>query len=99
MIVTIWEHRTFDRFLDVAKFTIIIPLSLLILCKLLFPIVGLKMSSLPNFALNLLKNYHMVFRKFIEYMFQYFTEAVHIINFILYWDMNIQNNDIASATS
>jgi hypothetical protein len=33
------------RFLDVAKFTTLTPLSLLILCKLSFPIVGLKMSS------------------------------------------------------
>jgi hypothetical protein len=35
------------RFLDVAKFTTLIPISLLIWCKLSFPIVGLKMSSLP----------------------------------------------------
>jgi hypothetical protein len=35
------------RFLYVAKFTILIPLTLLISCKLSFPIVDLKMSSLP----------------------------------------------------
>jgi hypothetical protein len=40
------------RFLDVAKFTILTPLSLLISCKLSFPIVGLKMPSLPTFALK-----------------------------------------------
>jgi hypothetical protein len=34
------------RFLDVAKFTTPTPLSLVISCKLSFPIVGLKMSSL-----------------------------------------------------
>jgi hypothetical protein len=36
--------------LDVAKFTTLTPLSLLISCKLSFPIVGLKMSSLPTLA-------------------------------------------------
>jgi hypothetical protein len=40
------ECCTFDRFLDVAKFTTLTPLSLLIFCELSFPIVGLKMSSL-----------------------------------------------------
>jgi hypothetical protein len=36
------------RFLDVAKFTNLTPLSLLISCKLSFPLVSLKMSSLPD---------------------------------------------------
>jgi hypothetical protein len=36
------------RFLDVAKFADLTPLSLIILCKLLFSIVSLKMSSLPT---------------------------------------------------
>jgi hypothetical protein len=35
----------------------------------------------------------MVFRKLIEYTFQFLVEAVlHIITFILCWDVNIQNN-------
>jgi hypothetical protein len=38
------------RFLDVAKFTTPPPLSLLISRKLSFPIVGLKISSLPTLA-------------------------------------------------
>jgi hypothetical protein len=38
------------RFLEVAKFTNLTPLSLLISCKLSFKIVGLKMSSLPTLA-------------------------------------------------
>jgi hypothetical protein len=46
-----WEHCTSDRFLDVAKFTTQTLLSLLILCKP-FPIIGLKMSSLPTLALK-----------------------------------------------
>jgi hypothetical protein len=33
------------KFLDVAKFTTLTPLSLLISCELSFPIVGLKISS------------------------------------------------------
>jgi hypothetical protein len=41
-----------DRFLDVAKFTTLTPLSLLISCKLSFPVTGLKMSSLPTLALK-----------------------------------------------
>jgi hypothetical protein len=39
------------RFLDVEKFTTLAPLSLLISCKLSFPIAGLKMSSLLTVAL------------------------------------------------
>jgi hypothetical protein len=40
------EHRGFDnKFLDVAKFTTLTPLSLLISCELSFPIVGLKNIS------------------------------------------------------
>jgi hypothetical protein len=40
------------RFLDVAKFTTLTPLTLQISCKLSFPIVGLKTSSLPTSALK-----------------------------------------------
>jgi hypothetical protein len=40
------------RFLDVTKFTTLIPLSLVIPCKLSFPIVGLKMSCLPTLVLK-----------------------------------------------
>jgi hypothetical protein len=42
----------------------------------------------------------MVFRKFVEYTFQFLTEAVfRIINFILYWGMNIQNNNMKPTIS
>jgi hypothetical protein len=37
---------------DVAKFTTLTPLSLLISCKLSFLTVGLKISSLPTFVFN-----------------------------------------------
>jgi hypothetical protein len=40
------------RFLELAKFTTLTPLSLLISCKVSFPIVGLKMSSLPTLAVK-----------------------------------------------
>jgi hypothetical protein len=40
------------RFLDLAKFTALIPFSLLILCKLSFPIVGLKLSILLTLAMK-----------------------------------------------
>jgi hypothetical protein len=39
-------------FLDVAKFATLIPLSILISCKLSFSIVGSKISSLPILALE-----------------------------------------------
>jgi hypothetical protein len=38
--------------LGLGKFTIPIPLPLLILCELSFPVVGLKTSSLPTLAMN-----------------------------------------------
>jgi hypothetical protein len=40
------------KFLDVAKFTALTSLSLLISCELSFPIVDLKISYLPTFALK-----------------------------------------------
>jgi hypothetical protein len=40
-------------FLDVAKFTTLTPLSLLIACKLSFPIVSLKMSSFAYFDIEI----------------------------------------------
>jgi hypothetical protein len=44
--------------------------------------------------------FHMVFREFIEYTFQFPIEAVlHIINFILFWVMNTHNNDMKPVTS
>jgi hypothetical protein len=51
------------RFLDVAKFTNLTPLSLLISCKLSFPYVSLKMPSLPTLALKS-QNFYMVFVEF-----------------------------------
>jgi hypothetical protein len=54
--VVMWEHCTFDykimKFLDVAKFTTLTPLSLLMSYKPSFPVIGLKTSSLPTLALK-----------------------------------------------
>jgi len=57
-IVYLWMFRRGNIVLwatwifDVAKFTILTPLLLLSWRRLSFPIVGLKLSSLPNFALK-----------------------------------------------
>jgi hypothetical protein len=40
------------KFLDVAKFSTLTPLSLLISCKLSFPVVGLEVSSLAYFGIE-----------------------------------------------
>jgi hypothetical protein len=40
------------KILGVTKFTHLTPLSLLLSCKLPFPIVGLKISSLPTLGLQ-----------------------------------------------
>jgi hypothetical protein len=96
--VTMWEHCTFDRFLEAAMFTTLTPLSLLILCKLSFPIVGLKMSSLPTSAVK-------PPRKFL-----YGIYGIHRIHVLVpdrschsyhkfYRDMNIQNNSCTPTTS
>jgi hypothetical protein len=47
------EHCTFTtKFLNVAKFTVLIPLSLLISCKLSFPVIYMEIFSMPTFALK-----------------------------------------------
>jgi hypothetical protein len=50
--------------LDMTKFMTIIPLLLLISCKLSFQVVSLKFSSLPALALKFSNN--VAFREFIE---------------------------------
>jgi hypothetical protein len=44
------------RFLDVAKFAAVTPQSILLSCRLSFPIGVLKMSFVPNIALKSNKN-------------------------------------------
>jgi hypothetical protein len=57
-----WERFTLDsEVLDVAMLTILTPLSLLIVCRLSFPIAGLKRSSLPTLALNYPKKFFILF--------------------------------------
>jgi hypothetical protein len=52
------------KFLDVAKFTTLTSLSLLISCELSFPFVGLKISSLPTFVLKLPNILDFIYRFF-----------------------------------
>jgi len=55
------------RSFDVAKFTTLTPLSTLISHKLVFSIVGLKISCLLTFAIrNLLKSYKRYFRNWLN---------------------------------
>jgi hypothetical protein len=47
------------RFLDVATFSTLTPLSFIISYNLSFPIVGLKMSSLPTLAMKSLNRFYV----------------------------------------
>ena len=53
MNVSVWEHLALNNYIfNVAKFTILTPLSLLSWRRLSFPTVSLKIFSLPTFALK-----------------------------------------------
>jgi hypothetical protein len=80
MNVAMWEHVLLTlRFIDVSKFTTLIPLLLLISRKLSFLVVGLKSLHFILWHRNLL-TLRVVFKVFIDFL----AEAVlHIINFIL----------------
>ena len=85
---------------DVAKFTTVTPLSLLSWCRLSFVVVGLKIFSLPTFALKSPNG------NFTRYLGKWQKPAVisHkycLLNhhFLLTWCMHIQNNDITSSNS
>jgi hypothetical protein len=86
------------KLFDVAKFLTPTPLPLLCSCILSFPVVSLETSSLPRFVVKSLKNFHMVVRKVLEYLFLFLTEAVPwVIPFILRWCMDIQNSSITTV--
>jgi hypothetical protein len=62
MDVAMWEHCTFDS--EVFRCgKVVTPLSILILCKLSFPIVGLKC-----FGIEIPNSFHMVFRECIKHV-------------------------------
>ena len=88
------------RFFYVEKFTILTPLSLS-WWRPSFPVIGLKMTSLPSFALKISwQNFRMVSRKVIEDVLYFLIKTVlWIITFLLTWCMHIQNNDITQVTS
>ena len=89
------------RFFDVAKFTILTPLSLLSSCRPAFPVVGLKIFSLPTFAL---KSPNIIF---LWYLGKWFKKpaliphknSIFTISFLVTCCMHIQNDDITPATS
>jgi hypothetical protein len=83
-------------FLDVAKFTALTPLSLLISCKLSFQIFRFVNGLFTYIGIQIsYQSFLMVFTEFIEYTFQFLVDAVlHIINCILCWGMNVQNDGI-----
>jgi hypothetical protein len=55
MNVTMWEHCTFgNKIFGYGKVYYSISIITIILCKLLFPVVGFKVSFLPSLASNLL---------------------------------------------
>jgi hypothetical protein len=78
MDVAMWEY--YVRPLAVANFTGLTPLSLLILRKSAW--LGVKLSSLLTWHLNLLKAFTYD-RESIEVTFQFLIEALlHIVSFI-----------------
>jgi hypothetical protein len=62
------------------------------LFKFSFPMVGLKMSSLPTLPIKSPDKIFMLYREFIE-------TSLYIISFIFCWSMNVQNNGMTPATS
>jgi hypothetical protein len=101
MDAAMWEHRTFDsEVFTCGKFINLIPLSLIISCKRLLPIVGIKISSLSTLALKSPNLFFICSLGNLSDTFQFHVEAViQIINFIFYWGMNVENNDMTPATS
>jgi hypothetical protein len=83
MDVAMGEYCAFENeVLDVSKYTALTPLLLLILCKLSFPIVGLKCLVGLLWHLSNLTKWSVVFREFIEHIFQFLGEAIlHVVSF------------------
>jgi hypothetical protein len=69
--------------------------------KLVIPNCWFENIFFTYFGIEVSKqNFHAVLREMIEYTFFLLIKAVlRIINFILCWGMNIQNNVIIPATS
>jgi len=87
-------------FFDVAKFTILTPLSLLSWCRLSFPIFGLKIFSLSTFVLILLIKFLFGTKKNDQKRALIPHKTVFwIIISLLTWCMHIQNIGIAPETS
>ena len=89
------------RFFDMEKFATLTPLSLLCWCKLSFPMVGLKIPFLQNFALKSHNRiFILYFRKWLKKNLQFLIKlSFWVITFLLCWYMWMQNNDVTPVTS
>lgn len=98
------EHHNLDsmwhvRCFDVAKFITLIPLSLLMSCKLSFPIVG---WETPNFLATELKFRKRIstFLRLLEYALEHLVKADFcIITLILSWRMRIKDDNTSPTAS
>jgi len=104
MNVSAQEHWALDNYIfDVAKlhYSTLTPIVLLSSCKVSFPIVHLKNSSLPSFASKSpMKMFYMVLGKMIKHMFEFHVKTVlSVITFFLSLCTHIQNNNVTPVTS
>jgi hypothetical protein len=86
-------------FFNVAKFAVLTPLSLLSFCRLSFPTVFLKISSLPTFALKSNRIFFWYLGKWSKPALIPHKSYLLVITFLLNLCMYITNNDITPATS
>jgi hypothetical protein len=88
------------RFLDVAKFTSLTPLSLWTPCKLSFWIVGLKISSLPTSAVMCPDKIFMCYlEKLSNTHYSSWQKLFFLPSALPSWGITLQNNDITPVTS
>jgi hypothetical protein len=85
------------RYLDVAKFAVLIPLFLSISCMSAssFPLVGLEIPSYLSTLAMKLSNINFIWHLGNLFVVQV---VLHTIDFILGWGTNVQNTDITPAT-
>jgi hypothetical protein len=76
MNVSVREHRALSNcFFDTSKFTTLSPLSLLSTFKFSFQIIGLNVSSLPNFALKFPNGIFWWLRKVFVHLLWFLMET------------------------
>jgi len=104
MNVAVQEYCALNNYIfDVAKlhYSTLTPIPLLSLCKVSFPIVHLKNSSLSSCALKSpTKIFYMVLGKMTKHVFEFHIKTVlSAITFFLSLCMHIQNNNTTPAIS